>query len=137
MKPPDYTDPSSKTKQRGSILSTTYTSNDTKDTISSMLKQILEYLENLQSLHKPLNTTSSAPFEEKQKSLESSHFLSNELFSFDIDTMGFFNNYFPENNIEKVLKFSIGKKSMSNRISKHLGHRPLPKTRMKDENYSP
>ena len=157
LKPPDFNDIQS--GKRGSFLSATYSvqnaSNAENDQPSSqntfLLKKIIDYLDNFQSLHKNFpNSAENGPSTlalEAEDKFKNPEFTNNnayqnnaELFFFDIDGLGLFSNYFPENGIERVLKYTMGKRSTQKRKSRHLNRRVISKSRGnkdKDECISP
>ena len=56
--------------------------------------------------------------EPEDRKIRESDMVNNQLFSFDIDSVGLFSNYFPHNNVERVLKNCITKRSRKK--SRHL-----------------
>jgi hypothetical protein len=145
--------------KRSSFQSATCSSNNMdKDPNTLMLKRILEYLDSMQNFYKNMNLSPSKaimqlplrastavnlnqePPEEKRKlsnHLES-FLINTDLFLFDIDAVGLFINYFPHNNVEKVLKTVFAKRSRNK--NRHMSRKFMSKSKYKkdkDECFSP
>lgn len=59
--------------------------------------------------------------ENDDKKIGESISVGNEMFSLDIDSLGLFSNYFPHNNVEKVIRTCMMKKSRKK--SRHMSKR--------------